>query len=82
MENIISAARVRPVVIQSLFMKLDGAGPDDSELQAYVERLLDITRAGGKISHVQVYTVARPPGAAIRIRTDERRGRSRHSPRA
>ena len=59
--NIISAACVRPVVIQSLFMRLDGKGPDDAELSAFVERLCEITRAGGRIDHVQVYTVARRP---------------------
>ncbi|MFQ5413990.1 MAG: radical SAM protein [Phycisphaerae bacterium] len=60
-DNIIAAARVRPVVIQSLFMRLDGVGPGDDELAAYTDRLSEITRAGGRIDHVQVYTVARPP---------------------
>lgn len=60
-DNIIAAARVRPIVIQSLFMRLDGIGPDDAELNAYIERLHEIARAGGKISLVQVYTVARRP---------------------
>jgi wyosine [tRNA(Phe)-imidazoG37] synthetase (radical SAM superfamily) len=60
-DNIIAAARVRPIVIQSLFMRLEGVGPDDAELDAYVERLREITRAGGKIRLVQVYTVARRP---------------------
>jgi wyosine [tRNA(Phe)-imidazoG37] synthetase (radical SAM superfamily) len=60
-DNIIAAARVRPIVIQSLFMRLDGVGPDDAELNAYIERLREITRAGGKITLVQVYTVARRP---------------------
>ena len=59
--NIIDAARVRPIVIQSLFMRLHGVGPEGAEIAAYVERLNDITRAGGRIRLVQVYTVARPP---------------------
>ena len=33
-DNITAAASVRPVVIQSLFMQLDGEGPDDAELSA------------------------------------------------
>lgn len=61
MSNIVDAARARPVVIQSLFMRVRGAGPDTAEIAAYVERLRDIVRGGGKIKLVQVYTVARRP---------------------
>jgi len=61
MENIIDAARRRPVVIQSLFMRVNNRGPDAEEIDAYVGRLNEITRAGGRISLVQVYTVARRP---------------------
>jgi len=60
-DNIIAAGRVRPIVIQSLFMRLHGAGPDRAELDAYTGRLKEILRAGGRIHYVQVYTVARPP---------------------
>ena len=60
-DNIIDAARRRPVVIQSLFMRVHGTGPDPAEIDAYVGRLNEITRAGGNISLVQVYTVARRP---------------------
>lgn len=60
-DNITAAARIRPVVIQSLFMRLDGCQPDGAELQAYVERLEEIVRAGGSIKYVQIYTVARRP---------------------
>ena len=63
--NILSAARERPVVIQSLFMRLDGQGPDDAEISAYVGRLRDIVQGGGRIDRVQVYTVARPPAEAF-----------------
>ncbi|MCH8251530.1 MAG: radical SAM protein [Planctomycetes bacterium] len=63
--NIIAAARVRPIVIQSLFMRLDGVGPGDAEITAYVDRLRDITRAGGTIDRVQVYTLARAPAEAF-----------------
>ncbi|MCH7702109.1 MAG: radical SAM protein [Planctomycetes bacterium] len=61
LDNIIDAARVRPVVIQSLWMQIDGDGPPDSEIAAFVERLHEIRTAGGRISGVQVYTVARRP---------------------
>lgn len=59
--EITACARRRPVVIQSLFMRIDGAGPDDAEIAAYTERLRAIVDAGGRIDRVQVYTVARKP---------------------
>lgn len=64
-DNIVAAARVRPIVIQSLFMRLEGLGPDDKELAAFTNRLNDITRSGGAIRIVQVYTVARPPAESF-----------------
>ncbi len=64
-ENITAAAQVRPVVIQSLFMRLAGHGPDEAELSAYVDRLRTILDVGGRISLVQVYTVARRPAEAF-----------------
>jgi wyosine [tRNA(Phe)-imidazoG37] synthetase (radical SAM superfamily) len=64
-ENITSAARVRPVVIQSLFMRLDGVGPSESEIIAYTDRLNEIRIAGGRIKLVQVYTVARRPAQSF-----------------
>lgn len=60
-ENIIAAACVRPVVIQSLFMRVDGVGPCEEELAAFSDRLKEIQAAGGRIKGVQVYTVARRP---------------------
>jgi wyosine [tRNA(Phe)-imidazoG37] synthetase (radical SAM superfamily) len=61
LDNITAAARVRPVVIQSLFMRLNGHPPGDAELAAYVDRLGEIAGAGGSIKYVQIYTIARPP---------------------
>ncbi len=72
MENIVATARVRPVVIQSLFMCLNDEPPDEAELQAYVNRLREITDAGGRIAYVQVYTVARRPAESyVTPLTDE-----------
>jgi wyosine [tRNA(Phe)-imidazoG37] synthetase (radical SAM superfamily) len=59
--NITEAAQVRPIVIQSLLMKLHGEPPSEAELHAFCDRLNEITRAGGRIKLVQVYTVARVP---------------------
>jgi hypothetical protein len=58
-DSIIAAARVRPVVIQSMFMCVDGRPPEWAEKCAYIDRLQEIQRAGGRIASVQVYTVAR-----------------------
>lgn len=59
--NLIDAARARPLVIQSLFMKIHGAGPDDGEIAAYCGVLRRILDGGGRLKLVQVYTVARRP---------------------
>jgi wyosine [tRNA(Phe)-imidazoG37] synthetase (radical SAM superfamily) len=61
LENIAAAAQVRPIVIQSLFMKVHGQGPSMAEQEAFCQRLNEITASGGEIKLVQVYTVARPP---------------------
>lgn len=61
MDNIIAAARVRPVVIQSLFMRVRGQPPGDTEIAAFCGRISEIKAAGGGIKLVQVYTVSRPP---------------------
>jgi wyosine [tRNA(Phe)-imidazoG37] synthetase (radical SAM superfamily) len=61
LDNITAAARVRPLVIQSLFMCIDGVPPDAAEIDAYCDRLTEIVAAEGRIQLVQVYTVARRP---------------------
>lgn len=61
LENITAAARVRPVVIQALFMRVNGEPPPASELTAFCDRLNEVTEAGGRIGLVQIYTVARRP---------------------
>ena len=62
--NILDAARVRPVVIQSLLPCLNGQGPSELEVAAYCRRLGEIVAAGGQIARVQLYTVARTPAVA------------------
>jgi wyosine [tRNA(Phe)-imidazoG37] synthetase (radical SAM superfamily) len=61
LDNITEAAKARPIVIQSLFMRLQGEPPPADELTAFCDRLNDVARAGGRIRLVQVYTVARVP---------------------
>jgi len=65
LENIFQAAQIRPLVIQSLFMRIDDKPPSSAEVQAYCDQLLRITKAGGKLRLVQVYTVARPPAESF-----------------
>jgi wyosine [tRNA(Phe)-imidazoG37] synthetase (radical SAM superfamily) len=64
LDNIAAAGRLRPIVIQSLFMRIDGQGPDDEEVAAYVQRLKQLAEAGCRIKLVQVYTVARQTAEA------------------
>jgi wyosine [tRNA(Phe)-imidazoG37] synthetase (radical SAM superfamily) len=64
LDNLLVVALERPIVIQAMFMTLDGAGPDDAEIAAWAGRLREIVAQGGRIDRVQVYTVARPPAAA------------------
>ena len=48
-------------MIQSLFMRIDGEPPSPAELEAFCDRLNEITAAGGQLKLVQIYTVARRP---------------------
>jgi wyosine [tRNA(Phe)-imidazoG37] synthetase (radical SAM superfamily) len=65
LENITAAAQVRPLVIQALFMRVNGEGPSPAERLAFCDRLNEIVAAGGKINLVQVYTVARRPAESF-----------------
>jgi wyosine [tRNA(Phe)-imidazoG37] synthetase (radical SAM superfamily) len=65
LDNITAAAQVRPLVIQALFMRVNGEPPTAAELNAFCDRLNEITSAGGKIKLVQVYTVARRPAESF-----------------
>lgn len=61
LRNLAAAARERPVVIQSLFLRIRGEAPSAAEIDAWCGRLETILKEGGAIRLVQVYTVARPP---------------------
>ena len=64
LDNLRDAAARRPIVIQSLFLRVRGAGPPPAEVAAYCDRLKDILASGGRIKLVQVHTVARRPAEA------------------
>jgi len=59
LENIAATGRERPIVIQSLFMRVRGEAPPPDEIAAYVQRLAELVAGGCRIRLVQVYTVAR-----------------------
>ena len=46
-----------------------------AELEAFCDRLNEITAAGGKLKLVQIYTVARRPAESLRRAADRRRSR-------
>lgn len=59
LENILDAARVRPIVIQSLWMRIHGVPPPEQELQAFAERIVELRTNGALFKLIQVYTIAR-----------------------
>jgi wyosine [tRNA(Phe)-imidazoG37] synthetase (radical SAM superfamily) len=76
LDNLLLVARERPIVIQAMLLAIDGQGPDSVEIAEWVARMGEIVLGGGRIDHVQVYTVARRPadprfGPLDRARLDE-----------
>jgi wyosine [tRNA(Phe)-imidazoG37] synthetase (radical SAM superfamily) len=65
LDNITAAAQKRPIVIQSLFMRIRGEAPPPTEIAAFCDRLNEFTAAKGTIQLVQVYTVARQPAESF-----------------
>ncbi len=60
LHNLLETARVRPIVIQSLLLKVHDEPMSASELSAYCDRLNELVRGGARIKEVHAYTVARP----------------------
>jgi wyosine [tRNA(Phe)-imidazoG37] synthetase (radical SAM superfamily) len=61
LDNLLQAARRRPIVIQTLLMRIRAESPPPEEIEAYSNRLRDIIDCGGRIKLVQLHTVARRP---------------------
>ena len=59
--NLIDLGRRYPFKIQSFFCHINGEGWNDTEVEAYLERLKDIHDSGARILEVQLYTLARQP---------------------
>ena len=60
LSNILTLARRRPVVIQSLFATFNGEEPSYGEIRQYAERLKELKRDGAQIPVVQIYSATRP----------------------
>jgi wyosine [tRNA(Phe)-imidazoG37] synthetase (radical SAM superfamily) len=60
-ENILGAAKIRPVVIQSLWFRIEGVIPPPGEVESYCDRLTAILSAGGRLKGLQLYSIARDP---------------------
>jgi wyosine [tRNA(Phe)-imidazoG37] synthetase (radical SAM superfamily) len=59
LDNILAAARIRPIVLQSLFMRVRGEPPPEAEIRAFGERVRWLLTQGGQVRLLQIYTVAR-----------------------
>lgn len=64
MDNLAIAGRNRPIVIQSMFININGRPADEMEIDAYIQRLEELVERGCRIKRVQVYTVARATAEA------------------
>jgi wyosine [tRNA(Phe)-imidazoG37] synthetase (radical SAM superfamily) len=73
LSNLLHTARVRPIVIQTLFLKVHGEMMSSAELEAYCERLNELLRGDGRIKEIHAYTIARPTPEpyATRLSEDE-----------
>lgn len=60
LRQILELGRKRPVVIQSMFVELDGQMPERGELCEYARRLNDLHEQGAQIQLVQIYSATRP----------------------
>jgi wyosine [tRNA(Phe)-imidazoG37] synthetase (radical SAM superfamily) len=64
LDNILAVARLRPLIIQSLWLRINGAAPPAEEIEAYCSRLNSLISAGGRLKIIQLYTIARDPAEA------------------
>ncbi len=60
LHNLLVTARVRPIIIQSLFLRLHGQPMPPEELAEYCFRLEELVHDGAQIREVHLYTIARP----------------------
>jgi len=61
LDNLVMVSRKRPIVIQSMFVRTNAQAVTTKEIDAYADRLNKILQAGGQITTIQLYTIARKP---------------------
>jgi wyosine [tRNA(Phe)-imidazoG37] synthetase (radical SAM superfamily) len=59
--NILQTALVRPVVIQSLWMRVDDQAPPSCEIAAFCGRLNRLCDSGAQLKALHLHTIARRP---------------------
>lgn len=64
LRNLADCLEERPLVIQSMFLRLLGQGPSDAEIAAWLDVLEELSRHGS-IELVQVYSIARVPARPV-----------------
>jgi wyosine [tRNA(Phe)-imidazoG37] synthetase (radical SAM superfamily) len=61
LDNILAIGQERPIIIQSLFPRINGEEPPSEEIEQYVRRLQELRAGGAQIMMVQIYSAHRPP---------------------
>jgi wyosine [tRNA(Phe)-imidazoG37] synthetase (radical SAM superfamily) len=61
LDSILATARVRPIVIQTLWFRVHGQAPPAQEIEAYCARLRELLDAGAQLKAIQLYSIARAP---------------------
>ncbi len=61
LDNIALAARLHPVVVQTLLFRLAGESPSRQDLLDYAAAVRGILAAGGTVQLIQLYSLARRP---------------------
>lgn len=71
LSNLLLTAQARPIIVQSLFLRLRGERMSLAELEAYCDRLGHLVKHGGQIRAVHAYTIARPTPEPWATRLEE-----------
>jgi len=61
LKNILGAAQVRPLIIQSLWFRIKGVPPSADEIDAYCNRLNILISLNGQLKAIHLHTIARTP---------------------